>query len=282
MASGADPIRPQRLLVQSDQHEEQSEWRLPRRLPPHDVAVFAGDFSSPLSASIELLARERDAGIGLAREVLLVPGNHEFYGVDHDDALAEGRILAVRLGIRLLDGDEAVIAGVRYLGATLWTDYALYGNPTAAKALAAWQMNDHVHIRRGAEAFSPADAQAIHRERVAWLESRLALAHPGPTVVVTHHCPSPRSVHPRYARDPLNPAFASNLDRLIERYGPDLWIHGHTHASFDYRIGRTRVLCNPKGYGPRHGAPAENARAYKPRLVVEVGPAGEPGQASPG
>jgi predicted phosphodiesterase len=269
MASGAEPTRPQRLLVQSDQHIEQSDWRLPRKLPAHDVAVFAGDVSSPLAASLLLLARERDAGIGLSRDIVLVPGNHEYYGADVDDALAEGRVLAARLGIHLLDGDEAAIGGVRYLGTTLWTDYELYGNAVAARHAAAAQMNDHNHISRGAEGFSPADALALHRDRLAWLESRLAVPHAGATVVVTHHCPSPASVPAKYAGDALNPAFASNLDGLIRAHGPDLWIHGHTHSSFDYRIGGTRVLCNPKGYGPRNGRAIEN-REFRPRLVVEV------------
>ena len=27
-----------------------------------------------------------------------------------------------------------------------------------------------------------------------------------------------------------------------------LWVHGHTHSSFDYNIHGTRVVCNPRGY----------------------------------
>lgn len=269
MASDAEPGRRVRLLVQSDQHIEQSDWSLPRPLPPHDVAVFPGDLSSPLTEALRLIARERDAGIGLARHVVFVPGNHEFYGVEMQGELAEGRRLAGDLGIHLLDGDAVVIHGVRFLGATLWTDYALYGTPSGSMGVASVEMNDHRWIGWGAEPFTPTHARAIHEARLGWLDSALAEPHAGPTVVVTHHCPSPRSVHRRFKGDPLNPAFASNLEDLMLRHRPALWLHGHTHASFDYRVGDTRVLCNPKGYGPNRLRGIENI-GFDQDLVVEV------------
>jgi hypothetical protein len=68
------------------------------------------------------------------------------------------------------------------------------------------------------------------------------------TVVLTHHCISPKNVHPEYAGNPLNAAFFSDLEEEIAANGPDLWIHGHTHHSFDYWVGATRVVCNPYGY----------------------------------
>jgi len=82
-------------------------------------------------------------------------------------------------------------------------------------------------------------------------------------VVVTHHAPAAASIAPRFVGKPLNAAFASRLDDLIENGRPSLWVHGHTHSSFDYRLGQTRVLCNPRGY------PGENPY-FQPGLVVEV------------
>jgi Icc-related predicted phosphoesterase len=81
---------------------------------------------------------------------------------------------------------------------------------------------------------------------------------------VTHHAPHPGSLHPRYANDLISAAYVSDLTPLIESGKPALWVHGHVHASFDYRVGDTRVICNPNGYG------GENA-AFDPALVVEVG-----------
>ncbi len=87
----------------------------------------------------------------------------------------------------------------------------------------------------------------------------------GPTVVVTHHLPALTSVAKRYANDPLNPAFASRLEDVIEKYRPELWIHGHTHVPCDYELFDTRIVCNPGGY------PGENRRfEFKDDLVVSV------------
>lgn len=73
-----------------------------------------------------------------------------------------------------------------------------------------------------------------------------------------------RSISPIYAGEPLNAAFASNLDALVADTSAVLWVHGHTHSAADYAIGRTRVLGNPRGY------PSESGTAFKPDLVVEI------------
>lgn len=66
----------------------------------------------------------------------------------------------------------------------------------------------------------------------------------------------------------LNACFVSDLEARILRWQPQLWMHGHTHDSFDYRIGATRVIANPRGYA-RDGV-AEN-KSFDPGLVIEVG-----------
>jgi Icc-related predicted phosphoesterase len=95
--------------------------------------------------------------------------------------------------------------------------------------------------------------------------SQLEQEFDGPTVVVTHHLPASSSIAKRYANDPLNPAFASSLESLIEAYRPVLWIHGHTHQPLDYELFGTRVVCNPRGY------PGEHVRnGFRPDLTVVV------------
>jgi hypothetical protein len=91
---------------------------------------------------------------------------------------------------------------------------------------------------------TPAAAQRLFDASVAWLDARFAEPHAGPTVVVTHFAPSRLSIHPRFAGSPLNACFTSDLAAHIGRWQPRLWLHGHTHDSFDYRIGATRVVCN--------------------------------------
>lgn len=180
---------------------------------------------------------------------------------------------AAELGVHLLMDDEVVIDGVRFLGATLWTDYALYGDPDRSALVAEQLMNDHLMILAGPDRgqLRAATCRDWHLASRRWLEKKLAEPHL-PTVVVTHHVPHPRSISPRYAGDPLNPAFCSDLSELVERGGAALWVHGHTHVGFDYVAGGARVVCNPKGYGPRvPGGRIENP-AFDERLVIEIEP----------
>jgi hypothetical protein len=86
-------------------------------------------------------------------------------------------------------------------------------------------------------------------------------------VVITHHAPSRNSVHPRFACSPLSACFVSNAERLLDGSRVQLWIHGHTHDSFDYRVNGTRVICNPRGYA-KDGV-NENPR-FDPDLTVDV------------
>jgi hypothetical protein len=140
-------------------------------------------------------------------------------------------------------------------------------------------MEDHQVIRFGDGALHPSDLLAIHRERVAWLERRLAATFAGPTVVITRHAPSPRSVARQFDGSLLTPSFASDLTRLMglprvppvvtdaipAPVTPALWDHGHMHQSHDYLECDTRVVCNPRGYEPCGPNPD-----FDPAMIVEV------------
>jgi calcineurin-like phosphoesterase family protein len=104
-----------------------------------------------------------------------------------------------------------------------------------------------------------------------WLRERLDAPFAGKTVVVTHHLPSGRSIEPTHREHKIAPAYASNLELLVQR--ADLWIHGHVHWSVDYQIGRCRVICNPRGRPGRNrtcsAIPYENAD-FNSTLTVEI------------
>lgn len=212
-------------------------------------------------------------GIGWARQtwpdrhIIYVPGNHEFYGRQRADTLTEMRAEARKAGVHLLDNDELILDGVRFLGATLWTDFELHGAKEAVWSMheGLRYLNDFRVIREDLGTFSPARSIELHKESLAWLTSKLNEPFNGKTVVVSHHLPSMLSVAERYKTDLLSACFASNLDNLFGQM--NLWIHGHTHDNFDYVSNGTRVVCNPRGYVTYSGA--ENVY-FDPRLVVEV------------
>ena len=95
--------------------------------------------------------------------------------------------------------------------------------------------------------WSPEDSVADHKKMLDYVD--IVTRDPGSYIVVGHHCPSELSVAPQYKGNMLNAAFRSNLDAFIEQR-PQIryWLHGHTHFNFNYWIGETRVVCNPRGY----------------------------------
>ncbi|EHP40658.1 Ser/Thr protein phosphatase family protein [Cupriavidus basilensis OR16] len=108
------------------------------------------------------------------------------------------------------------------------------------------------------ERFTPATSQALFADSVAWLAERFHAPHDGQTVVITHFAPSPLSISPKFAGSHLNASFVSDLRQEISAWQPALWVHGHTHDSFDYQLGATRVVCNPRGYIRRKTGEPEN------------------------
>ena len=252
------------IQVLSDLHIE-ARNPLPAPAAAADLVVLAGDFAPYDATRLKSLAAALE-GV----PTIYVPGNHEFYGHDIDTARRQLRETCARLGIELLDRRSLVMGGVRFIGATLWTDFHLNGIAHAPgdMAVAARGVSDFVGaIRHRGERFTVAESARRHVEDRRFIERELSAAQAAGevAVVVTHHAPTPRSIRPWYAGNPLNPAFASDLERLIARHAPPLWIHGHMHDSVDEQLGDTRVLANPGGY-----TPAENPR-FDPMLVVEVG-----------
>jgi hypothetical protein len=163
---------------------------------------------------------------------------------------------------------------VRFLGTTLWTDFLLFGDGArraGAMAVGRQLLRDFSRIRNADDSpsrFTPEDAAALFDAHSRWLEARLAARFDGPTVVITHHAPSRKSIHPRFADSPLNACFVSDAEHLLDGSRAQLWIHGHTHDSFDYVVNGTRVVCNPRGYAPN--GVNENAK-FDASLCIDIG-----------
>jgi 3',5'-cyclic AMP phosphodiesterase CpdA len=249
-----------RIHVLSDLHIEFGDWNPPRT--DADVVVLAGDIFTECEGPAWARRQFGD------KRLIYVLGNHEFYGGQWQRVLEGMRAKARDFDIELLEDGAALIDGVRFLGATLWTDFELAGTSTrdldAAMRAARRCMNDFALIQYQERRFTPEDSRDIHFASRSWLQQELAKPFAGSTVVITHHLPHVRSIHPQFDRDALNPAFVSHLPQLV--CAPvNLWIHGHTHCSFDYQVASTRVVCNPRGYAPDDLNPQ-----FKPDFVVEV------------
>lgn len=210
------------------------------------------------------------------KEVLMVPGNHEYYRSnitkvhrilkDLDDSI---------VNFHFLQNDFRIFDDIIILGGTLWTDYD-GGNPIT-KLQAKLEMNDYRYIRHGPpneywkRTFSPDDAEFFHHETKSFLKETLDkqrdICDTIKTVVMTHHAPSFSSVDPNYVGDHLNGCYCSNLDYFVDGLNVNVWVHGHIHSSHNYMLGDTRVICNPRGY--EYGTQYENNQ-FNSNLIFEV------------
>jgi len=259
-----------KLQIFSDLHADFATPRSITIAPDVDAVVVAGDTCQGAHNALRTVRSMVPDNV----VVMYSCGNHEYYRRCLPDELSLARSLAPCLNIHVLENDAIVLGGVRFVGCTLWTDYELFGpvNRQAAMRAAGDGLNDHRLITWRKQPwlrFRPEEALLLHTNSKGFLSTTLSTPFDGPTVVVSHHAPHWRSVHPRYRSDLLTAAFVSDLSDLMTAYQPSLWIHGHVHSSFDYHVDdenkeSTRVVCNPRGYGD------ENPQ-FDPALIVEVG-----------
>jgi 3',5'-cyclic AMP phosphodiesterase CpdA len=251
-----------KIWVFSDLHLEVADLRQPFSIPDADVCVMAGDLCRTPANGVYWLAEH----VAHAMPCVYVAGNHEFYGGAIKEGLEDGRAAAARFpNVHFLENDLVIINGIRFIGATLWTDYRIEGHPELAMWHARDRMNDYRKIalqRKPWQRFVPQTAYRMHQDSRLFIETALK-SDQRTTVVVTHHLPHPNSIPARFKGDLLNAAYASDLSDIIEAGRPALWIHGHTHDSFDYHVFRTRILCNPRGY-------EDENQGFDARLVAQV------------
>jgi Icc-related predicted phosphoesterase len=267
--------RSKKLQILSDLHREFKP--VPIADAGADVVVLAGDIDRGVR------------GVPWAAEVfpdktiIYVLGNHEFYKQRWERLVEQCREAAVGTNVLVLENSSTVTEGIRFIGATMWTDFALFGEQTRPDAMreAKARMNDYKHVKAvqqrigagqtkstGVSSLRPAHTALRHAVSRQFLEKELSNPFDGYTVVVTHHLPHMNSVPLRYSTQLGSAAYASNLLPLIERYQPTVWIHGHSHDSSNYLIANTRVICNPRGYPQSDGTP-EN-QDFNPELIVEL------------
>lgn len=219
--------------------------------------------------------RRPNLRIGAVEPVIYPAGNHEFHGQSWQRTRVDLRSACKGSNIAFLESDVFEFGGVRFLGATLWTDLPLKGFLQSGCLQAVeGSFNDYSIIRTQKGPLRAQDALDNHEQSRRWLERELAKPYPGQTVVVTHHGPHPLSIHPRYAGDPVNAGFVSDLTELMP--GVRTWLHGHVHDSFDYVVECCPVVANPAGHTKNHNrfgnvwdAPFES-RFFNPECALEI------------
>jgi len=202
--------------------------------------------------------------------VIYIAGNHEHYHGDYANTITTLRDrLGYLVNLHILDKEMVTFGDVTFIGGTLWTDMN-NEDPITLNAMSG-MMNDFrcvtnsnrvvnykVYDESGniptfktrTATFSPDDAVVDHKAMLEYIRLMIEGKFDQKFVVVGHHAPSKLSTHPRYADEVImNGGYSTSLDEFIMDHPQiKLWTHGHTHENFDYMIGSTRIVCNPRGY----------------------------------
>jgi hypothetical protein len=225
---------------------------------------------------------------GVSREfpqVIYIMGNHEHYNGDvaHSYSILK-RHLAKFENIHVMEKESLELDGVTFVCATMWTsmndedpitlhavkdmmnDFRNVKNSNRMVQRKVplydnehFETNEHGYVVRNVVGhkykeepakFSPEDSVEDHKRAMDYINHVVMNDEAKKYVVVTHHTPSWQSCHEKYVHDRvMNGAFHTELgDYIAYRPQIKLWVHGHTHDDFDYVIGETRVVCNPRGY----------------------------------
>jgi len=199
-------------------------------------------------------------------KVLYIFGNHEYYNCS---LLCQSSFIKKELSrlsnVFVLDNDIKIIDGITFIGTTLWSN--ILSRSWDEQQAIKYGINDFAKIKYLNDKYLTIDNyHKLHIDSLTWLRNTLYQKEKESKkiVVITHHAPSWQSVTEKYRGDFLNAAFVSNLDNLILKHQPLLWIHGHTHSSLNYYIGDTHIICNPKGYGE------ENISNFNDQFIIEV------------
>ncbi|WP_298933565.1 metallophosphoesterase [uncultured Ramlibacter sp.] len=252
-----------KIQLLSDLHLEVHPHLRPKPAPQAELLVLAGDIGSYQAGS-----QLEGGDFGLERfsprhgwpvPVLYVPGNHEYDGLDFDEAHQRLRETCERLGITWLERETLVLGGIRFIGTTLWADFdALAADAADTTGLlkqrekafraANYYLRKTGTLREGEPMLAP-QWRALALECQQWLRQALEQPFDGTTVVVTHFAPSLRSADPRYGLTPGTAGFCNALDELLPL--AQWWLHGHLHCQQDWRAGDCRVVANTLGYAAK-------------------------------
>lgn len=260
----------------SDIHNEFSLFNLPATdVDSRANLVLAGDIALADRLNGTLVPFLDDVSARFAN-VFYIPGNHEYYGsslLRADEKLAD--VCKRYPNVFYMQEKSMVIDNVRFIGATLWTDFDR-GNPLVTMT-AHNEMNDYQHIRTGSRAepygrrARPIDMMGLNTQNRFFIKEELEAARDAgqKAVVFTHHSPTILSQSKVYRPGPIDYAYHNTgLEDMILDLRPVLWIHGHSHHPMDYMLGDTRIVSNPRGYA--HHPDANEGLGFLGELVIEL------------
>ena len=221
-------------------------------VPDRDLLILAGDIGTGMLAE-GFVARELETS-----PIVLVPGNHEYYGHGKRSIVDNrwNQFASRHDNMHYTVMETVEIRGVRIAGTPWYTDF--WGDPDVSKyrdAISDFSFGD----------WTPEKHLAAHGEETEWLRRQAGKAD----IVVTHWPPTKEAIHPRFIPYPeckLNPYFINDREDVVREVGAAVWCSGHTHEAYSYTSGKTLCIANPSGY------PFEEKQSwlFRPDYVFEI------------
>jgi len=263
---------PRKIIILSDLHIEFGLFSIPpTENEKETIVILAGDIG--IAANNNTYNTFIHDTCKRFHTVIWVLGNHEHYKSNFwksKEILCYDNSSYVNLHIA--EKETIIVDDYAFICATLWTN--VQNKNANAIVQIGHSINDFNLISTNDSdphnkiLLTPDDTINDFEQATEFIFQEINIQHDNNKIpiVVTHHGPSYLSVHPRFAACTINAAFVSDLDADIIRTKPRIWIHGHTHDSFDYQIGVTRVIANPRGYVSKHSS-SENPH-FNPKLSI--------------
>lgn len=257
-----------KIHILSDLHTENYDYKY-KRLDA-DIVVLAGDICN-FEPKNEIYFYHFIQDIIYMNKnlkyILFVPGNHEYYNSEFNKVNEKLDMLEKCTKFINLNNKSIIIDNIRFVGTTLWSDtssiqdyisnfnndYKYINIKDIREVKDTDKITDKItekkNVQESVRLFTTKDSQTLYIKSVEYLKNTLKEPFQGKTIVITHFLPSFKSIHYKYMNyGQIIKTFASDLDYIIKDYKPNIWIHGHTHCSLDYKIENTRVICNPRGH----------------------------------
>jgi predicted phosphodiesterase len=216
-------------------------------IPCADYLVLSGDIGYPLERNYYNFLKQCSESF---EKVFVITGNHEYYSklsmITIDNQIQQ--ICDNFDNVYFLNNDiynDEENSGYTFIGTTMWSRIDKYKEFAIHNT-----MNDYRLIYNGHDApIIPNDINKLYDKNLEWLTKSIAEHKDKKIIIITHHMPSFNFIDDKYKRSPVNSAYASNLEQLVQdNDNIKYWIFGHTHSSVFAKINKCEYICNPIGY----------------------------------
>ena len=178
------------------------------------------------------------------RQVIVVPGNHEFYKYFDIDTMADGWDLAIRQNVHCRYNAVVPLSDeIDLIATTLWSKI-----PIQNAYMTERSVSDFYRIMASGKQLDSTRFNEEHEHCFNFLKKAIYESKAKHIIVVTHHVPSELLTDPAFKDSSINGAFTVELFDFISKSPIEYWIYGHSHRNIDRIIGHTRCLSNQLGY----------------------------------